>query len=134
MFRRCTHTPNAFRFTIAMLCAIFDVAERTLRNNVDSLLEDEEIAYCDISQYAISGGNNRTYETTLNNLNVLNRSSRLFDVFGSFFSVFGRFLVWFLVWFLRGRRIYFDLNSLVFPIAFDSFDAKRPSLRQCFLQ
>lgn len=67
------HTPNAFRFTIAMMCAIFGVAERTLRDNVDSLLEDEEIAYCDISQYAIPGGNNRTYETTLYNLNVLNR-------------------------------------------------------------
>lgn len=67
------HTPNAFRFTIAMMCTIFGVAERTLRDNVDSLLEDEEIAYCDISQYAIPGGNNRTYETTLYNLNVLNR-------------------------------------------------------------
>ena len=67
------HTPNAFRFTIAMLCVIFDVAERTLRDNIDSLLEDEEIAYCDISQYAIPGGNNRTYETTLYNLTVLNR-------------------------------------------------------------
>ena len=39
-------------------------------DNIDSLLEDEEIAYCDISQYAIPGGNNRTYETTLYNLNV----------------------------------------------------------------
>ena len=68
-----THTPNAFRFTIAMLCAIYNVAERTMRDNIDSLLEDEEIAYCDISQYAISGGNNRTYETSLYNLNVLNR-------------------------------------------------------------
>ena len=67
------HTPNAFRFTIAMLCAIYNVAERTMRDNIDSLLEDEEIAYCDISQYAISGGNNRTYETSLYNLNVLNR-------------------------------------------------------------
>lgn len=67
------HTPNAFRFTIAMMCAIFGVAERTLRDNVDSLLEDEEIAYCDISYYAIPGGNNRTYETALYNLNVLNR-------------------------------------------------------------
>ena len=67
------HTPNAFRFTIAMLCTIYNVAERTMRDNIDSLLEDEEIAYCDISQYAISGGNNRTYETTLYNLTVLNR-------------------------------------------------------------
>ena len=33
----------------------------------DVLVEDEEIAYCDISQYAISGGNNRTYETSLYN-------------------------------------------------------------------
>ena len=67
------HTPNAFRFTIAMLCTIYNVAERTMRDNIDSLLEDEEIAYCDISQYAIPGGNNRTYETTLYNLTVLNR-------------------------------------------------------------
>ena len=66
-------TPNAFRFTIAMLCTIYNVAERTMRDNIDSLLEDEEIAYCDISQYAIPGGNNRTYETTLYNLTVLNR-------------------------------------------------------------
>lgn len=67
------HTPNAFRFTIAMLCTIYNVAERTMRDNIDSLLEDEEIAYCDISQYAIPGGNNRTYETALYNLTVLNR-------------------------------------------------------------
>ena len=67
------HTSNAFRFTIAMLCAIYNVAERTMRDNIDSLLEDEEIAYCDISQYAIPGGNSRTYETSLYNLTVLNR-------------------------------------------------------------
>ena len=36
--------------------------------------------------------------------------------------------------FLWRSRIHFDLNSLVFPIAFDSFDAERPSLSQCFLQ
>ena len=66
------HTPNAFRFTIAMLCTIYNVAERTMRDNIDSLLEDKEIAYCDISQYAIPGGNNRAYETTLYNLTVLN--------------------------------------------------------------
>ena len=38
-------TPNAFRFTIAMLCTIYNVAERTMRDSIGSLLEDEEIAY-----------------------------------------------------------------------------------------
>lgn len=67
------HTPNAFRFTIAMLCTIYAVPKQTMHDNIDSLLEDEEIAQSDISYYAIPGGNNRTYETTLYNLNVLNR-------------------------------------------------------------
>lgn len=66
-------TPNAFRFTIAMLCAIYSVPKQTMHNNIDSLLEDEEIAQSDILDYAIPGGNNRTYETALYNLNVLNR-------------------------------------------------------------
>lgn len=66
-------TPNAFRFTIAMLCAIYSVSKQTMHNNIDSLLEDEEIAQSDIFDYAIPGGNNRTYETALYNLNVLNR-------------------------------------------------------------
>ena len=52
------------------------------------------------------------------------------DAIGGFFW----FLFWFLVWFLRRRWIHFDLNALVFPIAFDSFDAERPSLSQCFLK
>ena len=67
------HTPNAFRFTIAMLCTIYAVPKQTMHDNIDSLLEDEEIAQSDISYYAIPGGNNRTYETALYNLNVLNR-------------------------------------------------------------
>lgn len=67
------HTPNAFRFTIAMLCAIYSVPKQTMHDNIDSLLDDEEIAQSDISYYAIPGGNNRTYETALYNLNVLNR-------------------------------------------------------------
>ena len=67
------HTPNAFRFTIAMLCAIYSVPKQTRHDNIDSLLEDEEIAQSDISDYAIPGGNNRTYETTIYNLEVLNK-------------------------------------------------------------
>lgn len=67
------HTPNAFRFTIAMLCTIYAVPKQTMHDNIDSLLDDEEIAQSDISYYAIPGGNNRTYETALYNLTVLNR-------------------------------------------------------------
>ena len=67
------HTPNAFRFTIAMLCAIYSVPKQTMHDNIDSLLEDEEIAQSDISYYAIPGGNHRTYETALYNLEVLNK-------------------------------------------------------------
>lgn len=67
------HTPNAFRFTIAMLCTIYSVPKQTMHDNIDSLLDDEEIAQSDISYYAIPGGNNRTYETALYNLTVLNR-------------------------------------------------------------
>ena len=50
------HTPNAFRFTIAMLCTIYAVPKQTMHDNIDSLLEDEEIAQSDISYCAIPGG------------------------------------------------------------------------------
>ena len=66
-------TERQFWFTAKMLCKIFDVAERTLRDNVESLIDDGEIAYCGISQYAIPGGNQRLYETTIYNLEVLNK-------------------------------------------------------------
>ena len=33
----------------------------------------EKIAYCGISQYAIPGGNQRLYDTTIYNLEVLNK-------------------------------------------------------------
>lgn len=51
-----------------------------MHNNIDSLLEDEEIAQSDIFDYAIPGGNNRTYETALYNLNVFNHRELVEDV------------------------------------------------------
>ena len=66
-------TINQVWFTSKLLCEFFDVADRTLRDNIKSLLDDGEIAHCDISQCAFQGGNNRGYEATIYNLDVLNK-------------------------------------------------------------
>lgn len=66
-------TINQVWFTSKLLCEIFDVADRTLRDNLKSLIDDGEIAHCDISQCSFSGGNNREYEATIYNLDVLNK-------------------------------------------------------------
>jgi hypothetical protein len=66
-------TVNQFWFTSKLLCEFFDVADRTLRDNLKALVDDGEIACCDISQCAIPGGKNREYEATIYNLDVLNK-------------------------------------------------------------
>ena len=67
-------TERQFWFTIAMMCVIFDVAERTLRDNIESLIEDGEVD-CEISQSTVitEDSMGRDHKTTIYNLTVLNR-------------------------------------------------------------
>ena len=66
-------TERQYWFTSKMLCSIFDVIRQTLEGNVQSLVDEGEIACAEISACAISGGNNRLYDTTIYNLEVLNK-------------------------------------------------------------
>ena len=67
-------TERQFWFTVAMMCVIFDVAERTLRNNIGSLIEDGEVD-CQISQSTVitEDSMGRDHKTTIYNLTVLNK-------------------------------------------------------------
>lgn len=40
-------TENQFRFTVAMLCVIYDVARKTLEDNIQSLSDDGEFSTAD---------------------------------------------------------------------------------------
>ena len=65
---------NRFWFTVAMLCVIYGVAERTLRDNLESLICDGELVSADFRRDAlildISGV---PHKTTIYNLEVLNK-------------------------------------------------------------
>ena len=65
---------NRFWFTVAMLCVIYGVAERTLRDNLESLICDGELVSADFRRDAlildISGV---PHKTTIYNLTVLNK-------------------------------------------------------------
>lgn len=67
-------TERQFWFTVAMLCKIFDVAERTLRDNLSSIIEDGEVD-CGNSQSTviIEDSLGRNHKTTIYNLEVLNK-------------------------------------------------------------
>ena len=67
-------TERQFWFTVAMMCVIFDVAERTLRNNIGSLIEDGEVD-CQISQSTVitEDSMGRYHKTTIYTLTVLNK-------------------------------------------------------------
>ena len=67
-------TERQFWFTVAMMCVIFDVAERTLRDNIESLIEDGEVD-CEISQSTVitEDSMGRDHKTTIYNLTVLNK-------------------------------------------------------------
>ena len=67
-------TERQFWFTVAMLCVIYGVAERTLRDNLESLICDGELVSADFRRDAlildISGV---PHKTTIYNLEVLNK-------------------------------------------------------------
>ena len=67
-------TERQFWFTVAMLCVIYGVAERTLRDNIESLIEDGEVD-CEISQSTVitEDSMGRDHKTTIYNLEVLNK-------------------------------------------------------------
>ena len=67
-------TDRQFWFTVAMMCAIFGVAERTLRFNIQSLIDDGELVSAiscrDAKILDLSGV---PHKTTIYNLEVLNK-------------------------------------------------------------
>ena len=67
-------TERQFWFTVAMLCVIYGVAERTLRDNLESIINDGELVSADFRRDAsildISGV---PHKTTIYNLEVLNK-------------------------------------------------------------
>ena len=67
-------TERQFWFTVAMLCVIYGVAERTLRDNVESLIRDGEVD-CGKAQttVVIKDSMGRDHKTTLYNLEMLNK-------------------------------------------------------------
>ncbi len=68
-------TERQYWFTVAMLCTIYNVAERTLRDNLQSLVDDGEIVDCENSQSTINTKDSlgRCHKTTIYNLEVLNK-------------------------------------------------------------
>ena len=67
-------TERQFWFTVAMMCVIFDVADRTLRDNIESLIEDGELVSADFRRDAsVLDINGVPHKTTIYNLEVLNK-------------------------------------------------------------
>ena len=67
-------TERQFWFTVAMMCVIFDVAERTLRFNIQSLIDDGELVSAISCRDAkILDLNGVPHNTTIYNLGVLNK-------------------------------------------------------------
>ena len=66
---------NRFWFTIAMFCTIYGVAEQTIRDNLKSLGDDEEIGLPEISgrRINIEDSWGVPHPTTIYNLTVLNK-------------------------------------------------------------
>lgn len=67
-------TENQFRFTVAMLCVIYDVARKTLEDNIKSLSDDGEFSTADFRRTEkVPASDGKFYETTIYNLEVLNK-------------------------------------------------------------
>lgn len=66
-------TQNQFWFTSKMLCEAFDVAKQTLLDNIESLIKDGELHSTEFRTVQIPGGNNRVYDASVYNLEVLNK-------------------------------------------------------------
>lgn len=67
-------TERQFWFTIAMLCTIYDVARKTLEDNIKSLVDDGEFVSADFRQYAtILDLSGVPHKTAIYNLEVLNK-------------------------------------------------------------
>lgn len=67
-------TENQFRFTVAMLCVIYDVARKTLEDNIQSLSDDGEFSTADFRRTEkVPASDGKFYETTIYNLEVLNK-------------------------------------------------------------
>ena len=67
-------TERQFWFTVAMMCVIYGVAERTLRDNIESLIEDGELVSAEIRRDAsVLDINGVPHKTAIYNLEVLNK-------------------------------------------------------------
>lgn len=68
-------TENQYWFTAKMLCEIFGVADRTLRDNIESLINEEELGLCGIPQRrtSIKDASGIPHSVMLYNLEVLNK-------------------------------------------------------------
>ena len=67
-------TERQFWFTVAMLCVIYGVADRTLRDNIESLIVDGELVSADFRRDAsVLDINGVPHKTTIYNLEVLNK-------------------------------------------------------------
>lgn len=66
-------TENQFWWTIVGFVSVFDESERTIRNNVNSLIEDEEVSEKNFRDASILDLNGVPHKTTIYNLEVLNK-------------------------------------------------------------
>ena len=77
-------TERQFWFTVAMLCVIYGVAERTLRDNLESIINDGELVSADFRRDAsildISGV---PHKTTIYNLTVSRLSNNSHQLVGN---------------------------------------------------
>ena len=66
---------NKFWFTVAMLVAIYNESDKTIRNNIEELAQEGELGDCKIFQRRINIEDARgvPHPTTIYNLTVLNR-------------------------------------------------------------
>lgn len=67
-------TERQFWFTVAMMCVIYDVARKTLEDNIQSLSDDGEFSTADFRRTEkVPASDGKFYETTIYNLEVLNK-------------------------------------------------------------
>ena len=67
-------TERQFWFTAKMLCEIFDVARKTLEDNIQSLSDDGEFSMAEFRHTEkVPASDGKLYETTIYNLEVLNK-------------------------------------------------------------
>jgi hypothetical protein len=68
------NTPNAFWFTVAMLCTIYGEVDNTIRRNIESLSNDREVDLQKCKSRVITQDSDGNYHnTSIYNLEILNK-------------------------------------------------------------